>query len=83
MRPQSPTHRGEPNDGVEPNRSQNAATRAASAIATKQLQQRDALWPDQEPNLWDRKANKGFATIPKTMALILRIMDEMSKGKLV
>jgi hypothetical protein len=53
----------------------------ASAIAKKQLEQREALWPGAEPNLWNRKANKGFATIPKTMPLILQIMDEMSKGK--
>lgn len=60
-----------------------AATREATAIANKQLDQRNALWPDQETNLWDRKANKGFATIPKTMPLILKIMDEMSDGKRV
>jgi hypothetical protein len=39
------------------------------------------MWPGMEPNLWNRKANKGFATVPKTMPLILQIMDEMSKGK--
>ena len=32
------------------------------------------------PFLRDRKAHKGFTTIPKTMPLILRIMDEMTKG---
>ncbi len=52
-----------------------------SAIAKKGIIQRDALWPDQEPYLWNRKANKGFATIPKTMPLVLQIMDELSKGK--
>ncbi len=57
------------------------STRETNAIAQKQLDQRDALWPGQEPFLWNRKANKGFATIPKTMPLILKIMDEMSNGK--
>lgn len=57
------------------------ATREASAIVKKQLDQREMLWPGATPYLWDRKANKGFATIPKTMPLILQIMDEMSKGK--
>jgi hypothetical protein len=52
-----------------------------NAIVKKQLAQREAMWPGMEANLWNRKANKGFATIPKTMPLILQIMDEMSKGK--
>jgi hypothetical protein len=55
--------------------------RQADAIAKRQLAQRDALWPGAEPNLWNRKINKGFATIPKTMPLILQAMDELSKGK--
>ncbi|HEX4105958.1 MAG TPA: hypothetical protein VHX92_06970 [Rhizomicrobium sp.] len=52
-----------------------------NAIAKKQLAQREAMWPGMEANLWNRKANKGFATIPKTMPIVLKIMDEMSKGK--
>ncbi len=54
--------------------------RAAHAITKKHLALRDQLWPAVQPVLWDRKANKGFATIPKTMPLILRIMDEMGNG---
>ncbi len=57
------------------------ATKSGLVIAKKGLAQREALWPGQEPNLWNRKNNKGFATIPKTMPLILQIMDELSKGK--
>ena len=56
-------------------------TKSGTAIAKKGITQREALWPGQEPYLWNRKANKGFATIPKTMPLILQIMDELSKGK--
>lgn len=52
-----------------------------TAIAKKNLIQRDTLWPGAEPYLWNRKANKGYATIPKTMPLVLQIMDELSKGK--
>jgi hypothetical protein len=58
-----------------------AAGREASVIATKQLDQRNALWPGYEDFLWNRKSFKGFATIPKTMPLVLKIMDEMSNGK--
>lgn len=56
-------------------------TREGTAIAKKQLVQREMLWPGSEPWLWHRKANKGFATIPKTMPIILQIMDDLSNGK--
>ena len=52
-----------------------------NTIAKKQLLQREQLWPGAEPWLWHRKANKGFATIPKTMPLLLQIMDDLSNGK--
>lgn len=55
--------------------------RAVKAIVEKQLAQRELLWPGAEPGLWHRLANKGFATIPKTMPLILQIMDDLSNGK--
>lgn len=55
--------------------------REKNAITKKQLAQRELLWPGSEPWLWHRKANKGFATIPKTMPIILQIMDDLSNGK--
>lgn len=57
-----------------------SSAREANAIATKQLELRETLWPGHDPFLWNRKINKGFATIPKTMPLILKIMDELTKG---
>lgn len=56
-------------------------TREGNAIAKKQLAQRELLWPGMEAWLWHRKNNKGFATIPKTMPLILQIMNDLSNGK--
>lgn len=58
-----------------------AASREASAIAKKFLDQRNAFWPNTESNLWNRTAHKGFATIPKTMPLVLQVMDDLSNGK--
>lgn len=49
-----------------------ATTREASAITKKQLAMRELHWPGMGTWLWNRKANKGFATIPKTMPLILK-----------
>lgn len=56
------------------------SVREAGAIAKKQLAIRELHWPGAEPHLWHRKANKGFTTIPKTMPLILKAMDEITKG---
>tara|TARA_R110001606_G_scaffold233942_1_gene381535 strand:+ start:33658 stop:34269 length:612 start_codon:yes stop_codon:yes gene_type:complete len=57
-----------------------ATKRQAGAIAKKQLALRDHYWPNMAPWLWNRKAHTGFTTIPKTMPLIMKIMDEMTKG---
>lgn len=40
---------------------------------------RDTFWPDiQSKSLWLRKERTGFTTIPRTMPLIGRIMDQLS-----
>lgn len=57
-----------------------ATKKELSAIAKKQLAVRDQLWPNGGLFIWDRSAHKGFTTIPKTMPLIMKIMDEMTKG---
>jgi hypothetical protein len=57
-----------------------ATQKEASAIAKKQIAIRDLHWPNKELWLWNRKVHKGFTTIPKTMPMILKIMDEMTKG---
>jgi len=58
-----------------------ATVREGTAIAKRQLAQRELLWPGADAWLWHRKANKGFATIPKTMPIVLQIMDDLSNGK--
>ena len=57
------------------------STREGKSIARKQMAQRELLWPAADPWLWHRKAYTGFATIPKTMPIILQIMDDLSNGK--
>lgn len=54
--------------------------RQVGAIARRQLELRNLHWPNMQDWLWDRSAHRGFTTIPKTMPLILKIMDEMTKG---
>lgn len=51
--------------------------------SSKREEIRKALWPDvSENDLWLRKKDVGFTTIPRTLPLISRIMDQLSgKGR--
>ena len=56
--------------------------RQNSKIAQRQLKLREHLWPDlDKKRLWLRKERAGFTTVPRSMPLILSIIDSMSKGK--
>jgi hypothetical protein len=57
-------------------------TTRSRRISEKNLKLRKEFWPDIDPDLiYDRKKEKGFTTIPRTMPLILLIMDELSNKK--
>lgn len=52
-------------------------TRKSMSERRKQL--REALWPQvPESQLWLRKQRQGFTTIPRTLTLIGRILDQLS-----
>lgn len=57
------------------------ATLKGKAIRTKDLDLRDTFWPDAKDRFWDRSKIDGYATVPKTMPMLMRAMDELSKGK--
>lgn len=52
-------------------------------MAERRLALREELWPDlNEKDLWLRKRGvKGFTTIPRTLPIFMRIMDELACGK--
>lgn len=51
-------------------------------ISKNILELRKKMWPEvDEGKLWNRKTQTGFTTIPRTMPLIMRIMDDLSNGK--
>lgn len=51
-------------------------------IVKRILELRGQLWPDvQDDQLWLRKKQDGFTTIPRTMPLILGIMDDLTGGQ--
>jgi hypothetical protein len=51
----------------------------AKKPSARQLK-RDRYWPDSERRLWHRKTSDGYTTLPKTMPLILEIMERVEKG---
>lgn len=56
--------------------------RNKALIAKRQLELRAQLWPELKvTDLWTRKESQGFTTIPRTMPLILAIMDALSKNR--
>lgn len=60
------------------------AKKSPKRIRQRQLELRARLWPDLDTSkLWDRKVSTGFTTVPRTMPLILSIMDDLSGGQRV
>jgi hypothetical protein len=51
-------------------------------IAQRQLDLRARLWPGvTDGHLWLRQTHHGFATVPRTMPLIMSIMDDLANGQ--
>ena len=50
-------------------------------ITKKIINLRSRLWPElKEEELWSRKLYDGFTTIPRTMPIIMNIIDQLSDG---
>lgn len=61
-------------------------TKQASARRSKAQEKsiaiRQAYWPDlKDDDLWNRKKHNGYTTIPRTMPLLMNIIDSLSKNK--
>lgn len=53
-----------------------------SPAAKKVEALRSTLWPDlKKDDLWNRKVDDGFTSIPRTMPIIMAIIDDLTKGK--
>lgn len=59
----------------------NVATLKGKAVRSKDVELRDTYFEDAGERLWDRSRHDGYATVPKTMPLVMRALDELSKGK--
>lgn len=59
-----------------------AAAKRVSKAQEKAQALRDSCWPDlDEQLLWNRKSVSGFTTIPRTMPLMMNIIDALTKNK--
>jgi hypothetical protein len=59
-----------------------AAAKKISKAQEKAKALRDSVWPDlDEQMLWNRKSVSGFTTIPRTMPLVMNIIDALTKNK--
>lgn len=59
-----------------------APKKRLSAIQKRYLALRNKFFPNvKDSDLWNRKQTDGWLTIPRTMPLILRIMDSLCSGK--
>ena len=54
-------------------------TRAKIERQTKRL--RDGLWLDASSRIWDYNASPGWLNIPRSMPVIMRILDSLTKGQ--
>jgi len=54
--------------------------RPITVIAARRIQMRDQLWPGEADRLWHRRTEQGFSTIPRTLPLVMTLIDDL-KGK--
>lgn len=54
-------------------------TRSKIEAQTKRL--RDNLWPDAATRIWDYKTSDGWLNIPRSMPVIMRLLDSLTKGQ--
>jgi hypothetical protein len=63
-------------------RSSSVPAKPRKKIAQRQLDLRRRLWPHlTDGHLWQRTRHDGYATIPRTMPLIMSIMDDLANGQ--
>ena len=55
--------------------------KARSKIERRTKQLRDNLWPDAETRIWTYEKSDGWLNIPRSMPVIMRILDSLTKGQ--
>jgi hypothetical protein len=57
------------------------AASSKSKLEEKRRELRDQLFPNCVSELWNRKSVKGFTTIPRTLGLIMTLLEQMFDRK--
>jgi len=53
-----------------------------TASTRRRISQRKKLWPEvEDEQIWDRTEFTGFTTIPRTLSLVMRIIDDLDRKK--
>jgi len=56
-------------------------TKPPTRFAVRRTELRDQLWPGKAIFLWHRTSEDGFTTIPRTLPLVMTLIDQLKKGK--
>ena len=56
------------------------APKPLTKVALRRQGLRDSLWGEEAVNLWHRTTEDGYSTIPRTLPLVMTLIDEL-KGK--
>lgn len=60
----------------------NVSSAKSIKFEKREIKRRGQLWPEVNPDaLWNRRVQDGFTTVPRTMGLIMTIIDDLTKGK--
>ncbi len=49
-------------------------------LAERLEEQREQLWPDSCDEIWCRKQNDGFSTVPRVLSLVAALLKQLTKG---
>jgi len=59
-----------------------AAASRKKSMTERALTRRSEYWPKvRDEDLWHRKRNDGYATIPRTLPILMNVIDYMTSGK--
>ena len=59
-----------------------AAVKKKSKAQERSLQRRASLWPELKPDdVWNRQIHDGFMTLPRTLPIVMAIIDSLTKNQ--
>lgn len=50
------------------------------SLAEKREKVIESLWGDETPEVWSRKENNGFTTMPRTLPYVCRVIDSLASS---